>query len=178
MEGLEFLRPMADQQKQIIAQNKELANLIKQHLSRPLPAPEIKVDYNELALELKKLIGDPVGNISKANEEFKSTVNQFGRMASDVPKSVSIRGEFYGFTGWKPFVLHYLIIIFSVGFGAYSWIRNSDDETVRRLTKNRDVLDGRIESLKDKNPVTASIYFPEYLTLADKAKLKWNKLTK
>ena len=176
MEGLEFLKDMGDQQKQIIAQNKELADLIKQHLARPVPAPV--VDHELLAKHLAELMGDPEGRIKQASSEFGANVKGFLDSARAVPKSVGIRGEFYGFTGWKPFVLHYLIIIFSVGFGAYSWIRNSDDETVRRLTKNRDVLDGRIESLKDKNPITASIYFPEYLTLADKAKLKWNKLNK
>lgn len=156
MEGLEFLKDMGDQQKQIIAQNKELADLIKQHLNRPLPAPEIKVDYNELALELKKLIGDPVGNISKANEEFKSTVNQFGRMASDVPKSVSIRGEFYGFTGWKPFLIYLLVLVGCAGYSGYTWFRN--DKLLTYIKNNHAV----IEEFKKDYPKLGKKYLEGY----------------
>jgi hypothetical protein len=153
MEGLEFLRPMGDQQKQIIAQNKELSDLIKQVLGRPLPPPVIKIDYNELALELKKLIGDPAGNISKANKEFKSTVNQFGRMASDVPKSVSIRGEFYGFTGWKPFLFFLLVLVGCAGYSGYTWFRNK--ELLNYIEKNHSY----ILNLKEDYPKLARKYF-------------------
>lgn len=176
MEGLEFLRPMGEQQKEIIAQNKELADLIKRVLSRPLPAPVINVDSDELANRLAQLMGDPEGRIKQADSALQSTLNGFVKSAENVPKSVSIRGEFYGFTGWKPCAAYCLTLGLFACIAAYSWHYNSDNEKVNRLQKDRTILNAEMELFKKNNPVLTDKYFPEYMSVWDKTKLWWKKI--
>lgn len=156
MEGLDFLRPMGEQQKEIIAQNKELSDLIKRVLSRPLPEPVIRVDSEDLANRLTQMMGDPEGKINLAKEELQKTVNQFGHMASDIPKSVAIRGAFYGFTGWKPFVFYLLVLVGCSGYSGYTWFRN--DELLNYIKKNHDA----IEEFKNDYPKLGKKYLNEY----------------
>lgn len=174
MEGLEFLKGMGDQQKQIIAQNKELANLIKQHLTRPVPAPV--VEHELLAKHMAELMGDPEGRIKQANSEFGASVNGFLQSVRAVPSSVPIRGEFYGFTSWKPCLVYCLMLVLFAFMAAYSWRYNSDDEKVIRLQKDRIVLNAEMEVFKKNNPVLTDKYFPEYMSVWDKTKLWWKKI--
>ena len=157
MEGLAFLKDMAEQQDKIIAQNKELLNLYKAFLAKPPVAPIFKVDNDQI---VKQIVNS--GMINKASEDLKPVLFEFIRVANQIPKNVYIKGEFYGFTGWKPFALYMLFLISGVGFGTYSWYRNSDNPTIARMQKNRDILDERINNLIKNNPKTGSKYFPEY----------------
>lgn len=174
MEGLEFLKGMGDQQKQIIAQNKELADLIKQHLARPVPAPV--VDHELLAKHLAELMGDPEGRIKQASSEFGANVKGFLDSVRTVPKSVGIRGQFWGFTDWKPFALHYLVIALSLAFGILSWRHNSDNEIIKRLQRDRIIVNSEMEVFKEKHPKYTKQFFPEYMNIWDETKLWWKKI--
>ena len=124
MEGLEFLKDMAGQQKEIIARTAELNDLIKKHLNRPSPAPEIRVDAQDLARQMAALMGDPEGRIKQANSEFAASVRGFLHSAQSLPSSVPVRGAFYGFTSWKPFLLYLLMLLACSAFSGYTWHRN------------------------------------------------------
>ena len=176
MDGLDFLKPMGEQQRKIIAQNDELADLIKQHLKRALPAPVIEIDYEQLAKHVTNLMGDPAGLINQAKTELSANLSGFIETARAVPKSVSVRGEFYGFTGWKPCAAYCLTLGFFAVMAAYSWHYNSDSEKVNRLQKDRTILNAEMELFKKNNPVLTDKYFPEYMSVWDETKL-WLKKT-
>lgn len=167
---------MAEQQEKIIAQNIELADLIKQHLKRPLPAPVIEIDYERLAKHVTNLMGDPAGLINQAKNEINANLNGFIETARTVPKAVSIRGDFYGFTGWKPCAAYCLTLALFAVMAAYSWHYNSDNETINRLNRDRTILNAEMELFKKKNPVLTDKYFPEYMNLWDGTKLWWKKI--
>jgi hypothetical protein len=79
-------------------------------------------------------------------------MNNFYNVVNQIPKSVKIRGDFYGFTGWKPFVYYIVTLILLAYIATFSWIHNSDNEVVKRLTK-------QIEIFAEQNPKTAKKYF-------------------
>jgi hypothetical protein len=174
---LNFLRPMAEQQEKIIAQNNESIDLIKHYLKRPLPAPVVEIDYEQLAKHLSNLMGDPAGIINQAKTELSANLNGFVESARTVPKSVSIRGDFYGFTGWKPFVAYCLTLVLFAGMTAYSWHYNSDSEVVNRLHRDRTIINAEMAVFKKNNPVLTDKYFPEYMNVWDETKLLWKKVT-
>jgi hypothetical protein len=177
MEGLDFLKPMGEQQKKIIAQNDELADLIKQYLKKPLPAPVIEIDYEQLAKHVTNLMGDPAGLINQANSELSANLNGFVATARAVPKSVSIRGDYYGFTSWKPCAAYCLTLLSFAGMAAYSWHYNSDSEVVKRLHRDRTIINAEMAVFKKNNPVLTDKYFPEYMNVWDETKLLWKKVT-
>lgn len=177
MEGLDFLKPMGEQQKKIIAQNDELADLIKQYLKKPLPAPVIEIDYEQLAKHVTNLMGDPAGLINQAKDEINANLNGFIQTARTVPKSVSIRGDFYGFTGWKPCAAYCLTLALFAGMAAYSWHYNSDSEVVNRLNRDRTIINAEMAVFKKKHPKFTKEFFPEYTNVWDETKLLWKKIT-
>ena len=176
MEGLDFLKPMGEQQRKIIAQNDELADLIKLYLKKPLPAPVIEIDYEQLAKHVTNLMGDPAGIIKQANTEITANLKGFVETARAVPKSVSIRGEFYGFTGWKPCAAYCLTLGFFAVMAAYSWHYNSDSEVVKRLHRDRTIINAEMEVFKKKHPKFTKEFFPEYTSVWDEMKLLWKKI--
>lgn len=176
MEGLDFLKPMGEQQKKIIAQNDELADLIKQYLKKPLPAPVIEIDYEQLAKHVTNLMGDPAGLINQASTKLDNKLNGFIKSAESVPSSVPIRGDFYGFTGWKPCAAYCLTLALFAGMAAYSWHYNSDSEKVNRLNRDRTIINAEMELFKKNNPALTDKYFPEYTNVWDETKLWWKKI--
>ena len=156
MEGLEFLKDMGDQQKQIIAQNKELADLIKQFLNRPIPAPEMKIDHNELGNQIAQLIGNPADTISKANLELKSTVYDLGETARKIPRSINVKGGFYGFTSATPFFFYLLILSSAVALSSYYYLKNEDLKNYIAITHDT------IRKFVKANPKQGEKYFPTF----------------
>lgn len=125
--------------------NEELIDLVKKSLANP---PNYTINSEKVAEILAQKIPNPTGiveAIKKERESFSDTVNR-------IPKSLEIKGSFYGFTSQEPFLAYWILMIFTVIMSCYFTFRSTDDERVKEFRH-------QVEEFRRKNPATADKYF-------------------
>ncbi len=142
---MEILNTIEEQNKQILKNLEQNAELFEKVIRKPIPSTQVHIDHKTISDLILNQLGDPAAAI-------KSEMNNFYRVVNEIPKSVKIGGDFYGFTGWRPFVYYLATLILLVYIATFSWIHNSDNEVVKRLAK-------QIEIFAEQNPRTAKKYF-------------------
>jgi hypothetical protein len=151
---MEILNTIEEQNKRILKNLEQNAELMEKVIRKPIPSPQVNIDHKTISELVLNQLGDPAAAI-------KSEMNNFYRVVREIPKSVNIRGEFYGFTGWKPFTLYLLTLITLASLTTFSWIHNSDNELVKIQNKQIDIFRNRVYEMAKDNPKTAKKYFSE-----------------
>jgi predicted CopG family antitoxin len=125
--------------------NEELIDLVKKSLANP---PNYTINSERVAEILATKIPNPTGiveAIKKERESFADTVNR-------IPKSLEIKGSFYGFTSQEPFLAYWILMIFTVIMSCYFTFRSTDDERVKEFRH-------QVEEFRRNNPKVADKYF-------------------
>jgi hypothetical protein len=123
----------------------ELIDLLKKNLAIP---PSYTVNSEKIAEILAAKIPNPTGiveAIKKERESFEVTVNR-------IPKSLEVKGSFYGFTSQKPFLAYWILMIFTVFVSCVFIFKSTDDERVKEFRH-------QVEDFRRKNPKIADKYF-------------------
>jgi hypothetical protein len=123
----------------------ELIDLLKKSLANP---PNYTINSEKVAEILAMKIPNPVGiaeAIKKERESFEDTVKR-------IPKSLEIKGSFYGFTSQKPFLAYWMLMIFTVFLSASFYFRSTDNEQIKEYKR-------LVEDFRGKNPKLADKYF-------------------
>ena len=123
----------------------ELNDLLKKNLANP---PKFTIDSASVAEILAQKIPNPTGMVEAIAKEIKSleaTVNR-------IPKSIAVKGDFYGFTSKKPFWAYLILMIFIVVISCYFTFRSSDNEQIKEYKR-------LVEDFRRKNPKLADKYF-------------------
>ncbi len=145
---MEILNTIEEQNKQILKNLEMNAELLEKVLKKPIPSSQVQIDHKTISDLILKQLGDPAAAI-------KSEMTNFYWRVKEIPTSIKIRGDFYGFTGWRPFVYYIITLILLAYIASFSWMHNSDNEVVKRLTK-------QIEIFAEQNPKTAKKYFSDF----------------
>ena len=146
---------MTDPFEEITALRKsheELKDLVKKQLVTP---PQWRIDTQAVANHLSKQIPDVSGVLSAVERERR----EIERLVTKVPESISIRGDFYGFSSEKPFILYWGVMFLTIVISAYLIFRSSDNEEIKRLKEEKAALEYEINYFKERNPKLGDKYF-------------------
>jgi hypothetical protein len=138
---MEILNTIEEQNKQILKNLEMNAELLEKVIRKPIPSPQVHIDHKTISELILNQLGDPAAAIKSEMSNFYTVVNQ-------IPKSVKIRGDFYGFTGWRPFTFYLLTLAILTSLTTFSWRHNSDNELVKRQLNKLKYLQNKTQGLQ------------------------------
>jgi hypothetical protein len=113
----------------------------------------IKVDNKEVINEIKRVF--------ESENEFGKRANQAIREIREEKKDyvrVKFEKDFFGFSGWRPFLIYFFFIAFAFGFAGWSW-NNNNSEKIKEANDQILNYQKHIELLRKSNPKTAEKFF-------------------
>ncbi|MEA5462046.1 hypothetical protein VB796_23445 [Arcicella sp. LKC2W] len=125
--------------------HEELKQLLQKSLNQP---PRWTIDSKAIAEHLSQRVPNPVDTLEQiqlVERNVRQTLNSF-------PKSIPIRGEFYGFTSKKTFFSYWGMLAVTMLVAFYFSFRASDDERLKEYKR-------LVEEFGSKNPKLANKYF-------------------
>ncbi|PWK15459.1 hypothetical protein LV89_04985 [Arcicella aurantiaca] len=132
--------------------HEELKDLVKKQLATP---PKLDINYPLLTSLLSKQMPDVSGVLSAVERERM----EIERLVTNVPQSIPIRGDFYGFSSEKPFILYWGVMVLTIFVSAYFIFRSSDNEEIKRLQADKAMLEHEINYFTERNPKLGNKYF-------------------
>jgi hypothetical protein len=125
--------------------HEELKQLLQKSLNQP---PRWTIDSTSIAEHLIQRVPNPL----KTLEEIELVERNVRQTLNSFPKSVPIRGDFYGFTSKKPFFAYLMLMIFMAIMTCTFYFKSSDDERLKEYQH-------LVEEFRRKNPKLADKYF-------------------
>ncbi len=125
--------------------HEELNQLIQKSLNQP---PRWTIDSNAIAEQLSQRVPNPVDTL----EQIKLTERNMIQVLHNFPKSIPIKGEFYGFTNRKTFFSYWGMLVLIVFVAFYVSFRQTDNEQIKDYKR-------LVEDFHRKNPKVANKYF-------------------
>jgi hypothetical protein len=145
------------------------ADIAKALLQRP--TIQNKIDSQLLAQQvLPKLLENLPKNddLKATTNELKATgqqiVNQVRQIGQQLPNSIPITGNFYGFTSWKPFAAYSSVLLLCGSLCTYFWYQKQETVIYKQALQvaiERDFYHNQINEYKNRNPKYANL-FPNY----------------
>jgi len=160
----EILEKMTNSPTQTIKLDSgQISREIKAHLD----GLNIRIDDSTLISALKEELKkhdrvlsntkDEIANLSSVAHESIRAVRSEKHQEMNV--RLNLQKDFYGFTGWRPFVVYIGTLSLALSFAVYSWFKNSDDERLIEEKARVSEFRKRVEILRSNNPKTAKKYF-------------------
>jgi hypothetical protein len=138
---------------QLELQNRELKTLFEQHSKqKPIIQNEVTLDAKGVS---EHILPELKAGIDTAKIESigNSLIQKINNVANQIPPSIRVEGEFYGFTSWKPFTLYFFSLLFAIGVAAWLWAKNIESE--RTLSEFRRA----VEEIRKVHPKDTKQYF-------------------
>lgn len=123
----------------------KVIDLLQKSLNQP---PRWTIDSKAIAEQLSQRVPNPsdtLEQIQVIERNVRQTLNSF-------PKSIPIKGEFYGFTSKKTFFSYWGLLVLTIFIAFYISFRASDDEQIKDYKR-------LVENFGRKNPKLANKYF-------------------
>lgn len=164
LEKVEAIKNTSDantQQYQKLKQ--ELATDIKKALAER-PTAQYNLDPQAFAKYVLPPLVQGLPDVKQVQAAGAEIINQIKAERERIPAKITIQGDFYGFTNWKPFLAYTIILILAGAFSAYSWYQNQESVIYKQaleVAKERDFYRNQIDNYKAQNPTYANL-FPDY----------------
>ncbi len=140
-----FWEKTTERQEQIYSTEKRLAEEIH----------ALKNSFEAIETRLKTSLSDYIKDLPRSTgmaEVIQKELQSFDNTVNRIPKSVEIKGDFYGFTSQKPLLAYWMLMIFMVMLTCAFYFSTSDDERVIEYKH-------LVEDFRQKNPKLADKYF-------------------
>lgn len=145
---------------------KQELEAIKEALNkRPQPATVEQV-RGEL-VELKKAIQERP-NSPKIDEKTITAlqagfIEQVRQIQQQIPSTVTVKGDFYGFTSWKPFAMYLSLLPLCGALCTFFWHQGKETVQYRQnveLLKECNYLNTQIEAYRKRYPKYSHLFTP------------------